>query len=168
MITRILGFESERRKDMKSAAKDFGCYLIVGGIAFAADFTTLILLTEKAGLHYLWSATIAFLVGTTINYLLSTRWVFSVRSVKSRVDEYILFAALGMIGIALNSGIIALLVELAGVAYPIAKLVATGLVLFFNFGSRKWLLFSHFSFKFVNHELTGNLPQPHATEAKTR
>jgi len=151
---------------MKNAAKEFGRYLIVGGLAFVADFSSLFLLTEKAGLHYLWSATAAFLIGTMINYLLSTRWVFSVRKVNNWLDEFALFAAIGVAGVLLNGGIIAFLVEVASISYLIAKLVATGLVLFFNFGARKWLLFSNFSFKFGAQKTISSLNHP--SEARTR
>jgi len=151
---------------MKSTVKEFGRYLIVGGLAFLADFSSLFLLTEKAGLHYLWSATIAFLIGTMVNYVLSTRWVFSVRKVSNWLDEFALFAAIGVAGVLLNGGIIAFLVEVAGIGYLIAKLVATGLVLFFNFGARKWLLFSHFSFKFGTENTIS--PLNHPSEARTR
>jgi len=151
---------------MKNTAKEFGRYLIVGGLAFVADFSSLFLLTEKAGLHYLWSATLAFLIGTMFNYVLSTRWVFSVRKVSNWLDEFALFAAIGVAGVLLNGGIIALLVEAAGMGYLIAKLVATGLVLFFNFGARKWLLFSHISFNLGTQKTIVSLNHP--SEARTR
>ncbi|MBS1169654.1 MAG: polysaccharide synthesis protein GtrA [Burkholderiaceae bacterium] len=127
---------------MNRIFSEFLRYLIVGGLAFIADFSTLVFLTEKAGLHYLLSATIGFFIGTTLNYLLSTHWVFSVRSVSNRRKEFTLFAAIGVAGVALNAGIIAFQVELIGIPYSLAKLVATSMILFFNFGARKWLLFS--------------------------
>ena len=46
-------------------------YTIVGGVALTADFSTLFLLTRFAGIHYLASAAVAFLVGLTVNYALS-------------------------------------------------------------------------------------------------
>lgn len=58
---------------MKTLTKEFCRYLLVGGTAFVADFATLALLTDLAGMHYLLSATVGFAVGTVVNYLLSTR-----------------------------------------------------------------------------------------------
>jgi putative flippase GtrA len=127
---------------MKTLTKEFCRYLLVGGTAFVADFATLALLTDLAGMHYLLSATVGFAVGTVVNYLLSTRWVFSVRAVSNPASEFLLFAAIGMAGVLLNGGIIAFCVEVAGTGYPLGKIAATGLILFFNFGMRKWLLFS--------------------------
>ena len=51
-------------------------YFIVGGIAFIADFGALFLLKEWGGLNYLFSATLAFIIGIIINYQLSICWVF--------------------------------------------------------------------------------------------
>lgn len=129
---------------MKTVVKEFGRYLIVGGTAFVADFCVLALLTDLVGLHYLLSATVGFVVGTTVNYLLSTRWVFSVRVISNRFSEFVLFAAIGASGVFLNGGIIAFSVEMMGTSYAFGKIAATGLILFFNFGMRKWLLFSDF------------------------
>ena len=35
-------------------------YSLVGGLAFVVDYGALVALTELAGLHYLWSAALAF------------------------------------------------------------------------------------------------------------
>lgn len=132
---------------MKKVAQEFSRYLIVGGVAFVADFLSLLVLTELAGLYYLMSATVAFLIGTVINYLLSTRWVFEFRAVSNRVNEFMIFATIGAVGVLLNACIIAFFVELAHFHYAISKLFATGSILFFNFGIRKILLFSAASIK---------------------
>ncbi len=57
----------------------FLSYSLVGGLAFVVDYGSLWLLTEKCHLYYLISAAIAFLLGLTVNYLLSTTWVFTER-----------------------------------------------------------------------------------------
>ena len=57
-------------------------YLIVGTVAFVADFGVLLVLTESCHLHYLRSAALAFLIGMAVNYALSVTWVFKVRVVK--------------------------------------------------------------------------------------
>ena len=52
-------------------------YTFVGGVAFIFDFGSLFILTEYIKIYYLVSAAIAFIIGLTINYLLSISWVFS-------------------------------------------------------------------------------------------
>ena len=54
-------------------------YTFVGGVAFVCDFGALYALTEFAGLHYLISASLSFLLGLGVNYALSVLWVFSRR-----------------------------------------------------------------------------------------
>jgi len=47
-------------------------YTFVGGLAFIVDLGSLFALTEFAGLHYLVSASLSFLLGLATNYTLST------------------------------------------------------------------------------------------------
>ncbi|UCF97338.1 MAG: GtrA family protein, partial [Spirochaetaceae bacterium] len=56
----------------------------VAPLGFWADFATLALLTEIVGLYYLISASIAFIVGLSVNYGLSVIWIFNHRRIKSR------------------------------------------------------------------------------------
>ena len=45
-------------------------YFFVGGFAFIVDFGLLYILTEYAGLHYLLSATLSFIAGLVVNYII--------------------------------------------------------------------------------------------------
>ena len=114
---------------------------VVGGIAFVFDFALLWLLTERAGWHYLLSAAAGFVAGVVITYFLSATWVFPARKVGRRLAAFGLFALCGLFGLALNELIIWGLVELAATHYLAAKIVATVVVFFFNFFSRKRVVF---------------------------
>ncbi len=120
----------------------FARYVVVGGAAFAVDFGTLYTLTEFAGLHYLISAAAGFLLGLAVNYLLSRTWVFNRRSMDSAAAEFAVFALIGMVGLGMNEGIIWFVRGRVHLHYLIAKLVSTAVVLVWNFGARKVLLFS--------------------------
>lgn len=115
--------------------------LVVGGIAFLFDFALLWLLTEHAGWHYLLSAAAGFLAGVVITYLLSALWVFPGRRIARRLLAFGLFAAVGLVGLGLNELLMWGLVEFAAVHYLAAKIVATVVVFFFNFFSRKRVVF---------------------------
>ena len=117
-------------------------YLLVGGIAFLADFATLFVLTDWFHVHYLHSAVIAFLAGMGLNYLLSIAWVFKVRVVKNAKLEFLLFALIGIIGLGLNEIILWLLTQGLDLFYLHSKVVATVVILGWNFSARKVLLFS--------------------------
>jgi len=78
-------------------------YVVVGGLAFVVDFGLLWVLTEYAGLHYLVSATISFIAGLVVNYLLSVVWVFGSSKLQSKWAEFAIYAVIGVIGLGLNN-----------------------------------------------------------------
>jgi putative flippase GtrA len=115
--------------------------VVASQAAFWLDFGVLALLTELAGLHYLVSAAISFLAGTTLSYALSVAWVFDTRRVASKTTEYALFVLVGAVGLALNEGLLWLFTETIGLHYLVAKVAAATLIFGWNFGARKLLLF---------------------------
>lgn len=123
-------------------ARQFVQYVAVGGVAFIVDFSTLYLLAEFARLHYLVAGSFAFLLGLAVSYRLCVTWVFDFRAVDNRVNEFLVFAATGLAGLALTNVLLYVLTELAGFHYLGSKLFAAAFVLLFNFASRRFLLFS--------------------------
>ncbi len=122
--------------------RQFLRYSLASMLAFGMDVLALYWLVERAGLHYLLAATLAYLLGLVCHYLLAIRWVFEVRRLPRWQHEFALYALLGLAGLGLNVLAIGLLVEQAGLAYLPAKLLAAALTVAFNFGARKLLLFS--------------------------
>ena len=117
-------------------------YGFVGGVAFAVDYGTLFVLTHYAGVPYLWSAAIAFILGLVTNYLISISWVFQ-HSGKMRVwQEFVCFAIIGVIGLGLNERIMYVGTDMMHLHYMISKLISTAIVFFWNFFARKFMLFN--------------------------
>ena len=116
-------------------------YTFVGGVAFLCDFGALYALTEFAGLYYLISATLSFLLGLSVNYALSVFWVFNRHALRSRWVEFGIFAAVGLVGLGLNALIMWLLTDLVGMYYLLSKVGSTILVFLWNFAVRKASLF---------------------------
>jgi putative flippase GtrA len=116
-------------------------YAFVGAVAAVVDIFSLFALTDWAGLHYLISAMVAFVAGLIINYLLSRVWVF--QSVYSPSREFIIFAIIGIIGLALNELFLYFFVDLLGIWYMAAKVISVGLVLIWNFLARRRFAFKH-------------------------
>lgn len=116
-------------------------YTFVGGIAFLFDFVSLYVLTEYFNIYYLVSAGIAFLIGLTINYILSIIWVFQEHKIKSKYIEFIIFSLIGIIGLALNQIIIYFFTEIVEIHYLYSKLISTAIVYLWNFFIRKYTLF---------------------------
>lgn len=124
----------------ESLLKQIRRFLVVGGTAFLIDFGTLWLLTEAAGINYLLSNVISFTISVVYNYLLSTLWVFGCSKTKSKSFEAIVFIVLSIIGLGINQLLMYVAVELFYLNYLLSKIGATGVVMVFNFITRKRLL----------------------------
>ena len=111
----------------------------VGVIAFGIDYGLLVLLTQIFGVNYLVSATVSFIVALVFNYVASMRFVFSRKAGVSRVREFVLFAVLAVIGLALNDLVMWAGVSI-GIDYRIVKFGASAIVMVYNFITRKKLL----------------------------
>ena len=110
-------------------------------VAFGVDFGIMIFLVEVAHIHYIVSATVGFLVGTTITYLLSILWIFPHRRLSRRSVEYGVFIAIGAVGVGLNDAFLWFFTEQLGVYYIVSRLLSSSIVFFWNFLTRKFLLF---------------------------
>ena len=115
-------------------------YGFVAVAAFAVDFGVYAVEVRAFDMHPVLAATISFTLGLAVNYLLSVRWVFTQRS-HSRKFEILTFFLTGLIGLALTDLIIWALAVRMDQDELIAKLIATAIVFFWNFGARKVILF---------------------------
>lgn len=115
-------------------------YGFVAVAAFAVDFGLYAIEVRILDINPVLAATISFSLGLLVNYLLSVRWVFARRS-HSRRFEIITFFLTGVIGLALTDLIIWALAVQMNQDELIAKLIATAIVFFWNFGARKLILF---------------------------
>ena len=117
-------------------------YTLVGGLAFVVDLVLLFVLTEYAHWHYLVSATLSFLVGLLVNYILSTQWIFRSSKIKNKKIEFILFGLIGVIGLGLNNVLLYFFTDLIGLYYMLSKLITAVLVYAWNFLGRRYFLFN--------------------------
>lgn len=118
-------------------------YTWVGGLAFIVDYFSLYLLTEFAEVYYLLSAGIAFVFGLTVNYVLSTLWVFSNSRLSNKLSEFAVFTIIGIIGLGLNEVIMYICCKSFNIHYLISKLFSTVVVFLWNFFGRKYILFTN-------------------------
>lgn len=125
---------------MRKLLAQFMKFGVVGAIAFVIDYGLLALLTEVFSVNYLVSATISFTVSVIFNYLASMRYVFTHKEDISRRREFVTFVVLSVIGLIINNVCMWAGVELFGVHYLITKIVATAIVMIWNFVTRKIFL----------------------------
>jgi putative flippase GtrA len=91
--------------------------------------------------NYLPAATISFLCGATVAYVLSITLVFRHHRLRDRRAEFVSFVALGLPGLAINAGVISVAVRYFGLHYLWAKGAAAVATFSWNFLARRQVLF---------------------------
>ena len=117
-------------------------YTIVGGFAFIIDYSLLYFLTESFEIYYLISATISFIVGLVVNYILSILWIFKTSKYNSRSLEFIIFGIIGVAGLGLNALLLYIATDILHIYYMISKLLVACIIMLWNFICRKLILFT--------------------------
>jgi len=98
-------------------------YVISGGSATAVDLSLLYILTDYFGVWYLVSASIAYLCGFAISFVLQKFWTFRNGAFKKIHTQFILFLFVGLINVILNALLLYLVVEKTQLHYLPAQLV---------------------------------------------
>lgn len=114
-------------------------YMAVGLSSTVIDFGILFILTDFFYVHYLVSATIAFILAASYNYFLNRSWTF--RSNGKKRKQLPVFFIIATLGILLNNNVMYFSVEQLGLWYIYGKIIATGIVTFWNFFGNKYLTF---------------------------
>jgi len=116
-------------------------YAAASAVAFVVDYGLLLALTRYAHWHYLLAATLSFLTGATVAYVLSVRFVFSAHRLHDRTLEFTGFVLLGLVGVAINLLVLYVMTGQLGVDVVYAKPVAACFTFAANFALRRQLLF---------------------------
>lgn len=108
-------------------------------MAAVAHFGVLIALVEGGGIAPVIATLWGFLAAVAVSYILNRRYTFkSDRSHRSAVPR---FLAVSTGGFLLNGFVMWLLNESWGVQYLLAQVVATVIVLAWNFSANRWWTF---------------------------
>lgn len=109
---------------------------VVGIIAFLIDYSILTLLTEIFNVYYLTSACISFTISVIFNYIASMKFVFKGKDT-NKYKEFFVFVLLSIIGLLINQFGMKCMVEYIHIHYLISKVFITGVVMCYNFITRK-------------------------------
>ncbi|WP_407413493.1 GtrA family protein [Methanobrevibacter sp.] len=115
-------------------------FIFVGGTAFIIDFSIYILLCYL-GINYLISAAVAFFISVIANYILSTSWVFNQSQIENRAVEFNIFLAISIVGWIFTEILLYLFVDILSLGLILSKIIASFLVLFWNFGARRLMFY---------------------------
>lgn len=113
---------------------------LVGGTAFVIDFLFLYIFKEIFQLSIIISNTLSFIISLIYNYIASVKWVFEVNKNKDKRKNMIIFIVFSIIGLLLNDAIMWLSTNKLSIYYLFAKIIATIIVMIFNFITRKIFL----------------------------
>ena len=137
---------------MTSRLKEVIKFIFTGGVCFLIEYAALIVLKEWLHLPVVAATPIAFLISVVFNYLLCVKWVFDGAKEGSRRAQigFVITSALGfflnwllMWGLTALFGEDALLFVLFGIqvkVYMLNKIIATGLVMVWNYFTKRYLL----------------------------
>jgi len=93
-------------------------------------------------MHYLLAACFGFVAGLVFNFLLSRALVFRAETARvGRLLEFAGYALIGLVGLGLTEALLYFFTEIVQFHYMISKVVASAVVLFWNFFARKVILY---------------------------
>jgi putative flippase GtrA len=123
-----------RRYPMLAQFVNFAC---VGAIATALQYLVLIALVQFGDIGPVPASGVGYAAGAGINYLINYHYTFA--SQRSHFQAMLKFFTVAIIGLMLNSLIVAVATEKLLLHYLPAQVIATGLVLMWNFvANRVW------------------------------
>lgn len=117
-------------------------YFLVGGVAAAVNIGIFFVFAKLAGFDYIIVGAAAFIIATLVNYILSIKHVFDSGARFEKKKELFWVYAVSLVGMGIDLGVLYICIDIAGVEMMTSKLIATGVVFFWNYYARK-----HFVFK---------------------
>jgi len=136
---RDAGTTGGRERVLNLLLRQFVTFPGVGLIAAVAHFGVLIALVEGGGIAPVIATLWAFLAGVAVSYVLNRRYTF--RSGRPHRAAAPRFFAVSAVGFVLNGAGMWFLIEAWGVPYLIAQVIATTIVLIWNFSANRWWTF---------------------------
>ena len=115
-------------------------FIVVGGIATLIDFVFLYIFKEFLNFNVILANTLSFIISVTYNYIASITWVFDVNKNKNKNIQFIIFIIFSVVGLIINNVILYILTDKLNIYYLISKVIATLIVMVFNFVTRKKFL----------------------------
>lgn len=137
---------------MTDRLKEILKFAFTGGVCFVIEYAALILLKELLHIPVVAATPVAFLISVVFNYLLCVKWVFDGAQEGSKKAQ-LGFLITSVMGLLLNWVIMwaltslfgedTLLFALFGIeikVYMLNKVIATGLVMVWNYFTKRYVL----------------------------
>lgn len=124
-------------------SKNFFYYLLIAGFCRVTDLGILYALTDWAGLYYLLSATLSFILAQSLNYYLNRRFNFRSKG-KQVAKQFTMFISINAVALGITLGILFLLVEVFGWWYILARIIGMLVAITFTYTLHKRYTFAIF------------------------
>lgn len=115
-------------------------FVLVGGTATLIDFAVFFIMHEIFLIDTLISNVSSFTISLIYNYIASIIWVFETDKDADKKQQFIIFLILSLIGLGINTAIVYLCTDILKLYSMIGKVIATAIVMVFNFITRKIFL----------------------------
>jgi putative flippase GtrA len=116
--------------------RQFACFCLVGSAGTAVHYCALVAIVHLHGEPIIGSA-VGFVLGAFVNYMLNYHYTFE--SAKPYHETLAKFFTTACVGLILNTVIIGLLIDFLNMHYFISQLLATAIVVLWNFtGNLLW------------------------------
>lgn len=119
----------------------FLLYLFIGGTAALLEWALFYFFRYSLNIFYLYATATAFLLATVYHYILGNILVFSSGARYGKKSEFALVLAVSVIGLVFNLGLMYLFVGISGQNAFLSKVLASAIVFFWNYLSRKYWIF---------------------------
>ncbi len=138
---------------MKKLFEQIMKFGVVGVLSFAIDYGIYCALCLLFHVPVLVANFFGFTISVIFNYIMSMKFVFERKEDMDRKAEFVIFVILSLIGLGLNEALVWFFVEFVHENVPavseklsydllkmVGKILATGIVMVYNFISRKIFL----------------------------
>jgi len=124
--------------------KQFILYSLIGASGATLDYLIFVAMIHWLQLHYLVINAISTTLGVTNNFFLNSRFNFGVKDFMFR--RFVSFFAIGLIGMAVASALLYLLIERLHFVPEISKFLTIVVIVLLQYNLNK-----HISFKRINY-----------------
>lgn len=136
LLARLDGFR------LSLVRAEFFRYFFVSLVAFCADYSLFCGALRVLGFGWALSASIGFIFGVVVAYILSVFWVFRFRVYESNyAKEFLGFFLIGVLGLLVTQASLGVGIYEVGLTPEHSRLLAAGITFAFNFIVRKIFLF---------------------------
>ena len=121
--------------------RQFMKYLLMGGLATAADWGSFFILNQVCGFYYRGSLVASFLAGSFSNFALNKRFTFHDQT-RRLLAQLSIYGVLIIVSFTCSYLLMSLQVDLLLVHPMIARMCTTGIMLVANFALNKFVTFN--------------------------